>query len=85
MRRGFIGDEMNNEDAAGARLYRRYAREVRAISVAVGDPGIRSAMLWIARDYQVMAISRLRIGKLNRAMRSINADSPDFRRPPKRR
>ena len=28
-------------------------------------------MLWIARDYQMMAISRLRIGKLNLAMWSI--------------
>lgn len=57
---------MANEDAAAARRYRQHAREVRAISVEIQDTSIRCTLLSIARDYEDMALSQLRIGKLIR-------------------
>ena len=58
-----------NEDAAAARLYRKHARGARAIATQIQDPTIRSALVWIARDYETMAQLRVKMGKLVRAMR----------------
>jgi hypothetical protein len=67
---------MPNEDAAAARAYRRHAREIRAIAAAAHDPGVRNGLLWIARDYENMALVRLRIGKLTRSMRGYRSPGP---------
>jgi hypothetical protein len=60
---------MLDEDASAARRYRQRAREVRAIAAETKDAGLRSTLLRVARDYERMAIARLRVGKLARAMR----------------
>jgi hypothetical protein len=64
-----------NEDAAAVRRYRQHARKIRGIAAKAEEPGVRSALLWIVRDYERMAVVRLRIGKLARSMRSRNLDS----------
>lgn len=61
--------EMVNEDAAAARRYRQNARGVRAMATQIQDPTIRSALVWIARDYETMAQLRVKMGKLARSMR----------------
>jgi hypothetical protein len=58
-----------DEDVAAVRRYRQHAREVRAISGEVRDPGVQCALRWIAYDYNTMALSRLRMAKLNRSIR----------------
>jgi hypothetical protein len=61
--------EIMNEDAAAARRYRQHARGVRAIAARIQDPTIRSALGWIARDYETMAQLRVKMGKLARSLR----------------
>jgi hypothetical protein len=58
-----------DEDVAAVRRYRQHARDVRAMSEQIRDPGVRCALRWIAHDYHTMALSRLRMGKLNRSIR----------------
>jgi hypothetical protein len=58
-----------NEDAAAARRYRQHARGVRAMAIQIQDPTIRSALDWIARDYETMAQLRVKMGKLARSLR----------------
>jgi hypothetical protein len=64
--------ETRNEDAVAARRYRQHARGVRAIATQVQDPTIRSALAWIARDYETMAQLRVKMGKLARSMRKLS-------------
>jgi hypothetical protein len=58
---------MQNEDAAAARRYRQRARDLRALAAGIDDPGVRFALLRVARDYERMALGRLRVGKLARS------------------
>jgi hypothetical protein len=60
---------VQNEDAAAAWRYRQRAREVRAIAGEIQDPGVRSALMRVAGDYERMALGRLRVGKLARSKR----------------
>ena len=60
---------MSDEDAGAARRYRQRAREIRAIAAEVEDDGQRADLFRIARDYERMALARLRMGKLVRASR----------------
>jgi hypothetical protein len=64
-----------NEDAAAVRRYRQHARKIRGIAAKAEEPNVRSGLLWIARDYERMAVVRLRIGKLVRSIRSSSLDS----------
>jgi len=63
-------------DAATARRYRQRAREVRVIAAEAEDLGLRSALLRVARDYERLALARLRIGKLARNARMKNERTP---------
>jgi len=60
---------MVDEDAETVRRYRQRAREVRAIAKGTEEPAIGAALIAIARDYETMALARLRIGKQARSMK----------------
>jgi hypothetical protein len=60
---------MSDEDAAAARRYRQRAREIRAIAAEIEDDRQRADLFRIARDYERIALTRLRMGKLARASR----------------
>ena len=60
---------MVDEDADAVRRYRQRAREVRALAKNTNDWATRAALLGIARDYEVMALARVRVGKLARSMK----------------
>jgi hypothetical protein len=70
---------MVDEDAEAARRYRQRAREVRALAKNTEDWTTRAALFGIARDYEAMALARLRVGKLARAMKRNR-----LKRPPDR-
>ena len=53
-----------NEDAEAARRYRQRAKEIRAILQSTEDQEIRKALEGIASDYERLARSRIRIGRL---------------------
>ena len=63
------GGDMVDEDADAVRRYRQRAREVRALARNTNDWAIRAALLGIARDYEAMALARVRVGKLARSMK----------------
>ena len=69
---------MSDEDAAAAGRYRQRAREIRAIAAEMQDDGQRADLFRIARDYERMALARLRIAKLARASRR-----KPLKRPPR--
>ena len=59
------------DDAAAARRYRTRAKEVRAIAESVTERKSRTILLRIAADYERMARLRIRVGKAERAIGSI--------------
>jgi len=63
---------MVDEDAEAVRRYRQRAREVGTLAKNVEDWTTRAALLGIARDYETMAVARLRVGKSARATRRRN-------------
>jgi hypothetical protein len=73
-----MGKAIVNEDAASARRYRQRAREVRAIAAEVQDATVRFALLRIARDYDRLALMRLRMGKLARSNKGSNPTRINF-------
>jgi len=63
------GGGVENEDLAAARRYRQRAHEVRSIAADAEDVDLRSALLRVARDYERLALARLRMDKLARSAR----------------
>jgi len=53
-----------NDDADAARRYRQRAKEIRAILQSTEDEEMRKALEGIASDYEHLARSRIRIGRL---------------------
>jgi hypothetical protein len=53
-----------NDDADAAKRYRQRAKEVRAILQTTEDQEMRKALEGIASDYERLARSRIRIGRL---------------------
>ena len=70
---------MVDEDAEAVRRYRRRAREVRTLAKNLEDWTTRAALLGIARDYETMALARLRVGKFARATRRARLKPPQAR------
>jgi hypothetical protein len=58
-----------DEDAQAARHYRQRTREVRAVAKEIEDAETRVALLKVARDYEALALPRLRMGKAARSAR----------------
>ena len=67
---------MLDEDAQAARRYRQRAREVRTVANTIEEMTTRLALLKIARDYDAMALTRLRIGKAARSMQRTRRKLP---------
>ena len=67
---------MIDEDAQAARRYRQRAREVRTVAKTIEEMTTRSALLEIARDYDSLALTRLRIGKAARSMQRTRRKLP---------
>ena len=67
---------MIDEDAQAARRYRQRAREVRTVAKTVEEMTTRSALLEIARDYDSLALTRLRIGKAARSIQRTRRKLP---------
>jgi len=59
------------DDAAAARRYRTRAKEVRAIAESVTERKSRTILLRIAADYERMARLRIRVGKAERVIGSM--------------
>jgi len=58
---------MVDEDAEAVRRYRQRARDVRRLAKTIEDIATRATPQSIARDYEAMALARLRVGKLARS------------------
>ena len=71
---------MVDEDAEAVRRYRQRAREVRTLAKGTQDLVTRHALLGIARDYEAMALARLRVGKLGRSVKPNDLKRPSGRR-----
>jgi hypothetical protein len=69
---------MVDEDAQAARRYRQRAREVRTVANTIEEVTTRSALLKIARDYDAMALTRLRVGKATRSMKRTGRKPPQL-------
>ena len=67
---------MVDEDAQAARSYRQRARDVRIVANTIKETTTRSALLEVARDYDALALTRLRIGKAARSIQRTRRKLP---------